>query len=184
MLSSVLIAYATRSGSTGEVAHAIAAAMHEAGVIAEVLPVSQVNSLAGREAVILGAPLYVGRFPKDFRLFLQLHRDALQTMRPWFFVLGPTRNEAKDFEAARKQAEKQLAAYPRLHPAELHVFGGRWNIANVPFPFSLVWRIPGNPLAKIPAEDIRDWRAIREWAQGIARQFCPAAQESHPSPVG
>jgi len=37
MQSSVLIAYATRSGSTGEVAEAIAAAMQEAGVPAEVL---------------------------------------------------------------------------------------------------------------------------------------------------
>src|SRR6478609_3853030 len=66
MQSSVLIAYATRSGSTGEVAEAIAAAMQEAGVPAEVLPVSQVTSLAGREAVILGAPIYIGKFPKDF----------------------------------------------------------------------------------------------------------------------
>ena len=51
MQSSVLIAYATRAGSTAEVAEAIADAMHAAGVPADVLPVSQVNSLAGREAV-------------------------------------------------------------------------------------------------------------------------------------
>ena len=89
MQSSVLIAYATRSGSTGEVAEAIAAAMQEAGVPAEVLPVSQVNSLAGREAVILGAPIYIGRFPKEFHEFLRLHHKALQTMHPWCFVLGP-----------------------------------------------------------------------------------------------
>jgi menaquinone-dependent protoporphyrinogen oxidase len=175
MLSSVLIAFATRSGTTAEVAEAIAAAMQEAGVRAEIQAVSQVNSLSGREAVILGAPLYVGRFPKDFRHFLRLHGDALATMRPWFFVLGPTRNEPKDFEGARKQAERQLAAYPRLHPADLHVFGGRWSTASLPFPFSLMRRLPGNPMSKIPAQDIRDWAAIREWAMGIAKQIRPAA---------
>ena len=175
MQSSVLIAFATRSGTTAEVAEAIAAAMQEAGVPAEIMAVSQVNSLAGREAVILGAPLYVGRFPKDFRLFLRLHRDALAAMRPWFFVLGPTRNEPKDFEAARKQAEQQLAHYTRLHPADLHIFGGRWSTTALPFPFSLVRRVPGNPLSRIPGEDIRDWAAIRDWAMGIAKQIRPAA---------
>jgi len=175
MQSSVLIAYATRSGSTADVAVAIAAAMREAGVPAEVVPVSQVNSLAGREAVILGTPLYIGRFPKEFREFLHLHQDALRAMHPWFFALGPTRRETKDFEAARNQAQKQLTRYPWLRLADLHVFGGRWSTSNLPFPFSLLRRIPGNPLGKIPAEDIRDWAAIREWAAGIARTIKSAA---------
>lgn len=175
MLSSVLIAFATRSGATAEVAEAIAAAMQEAGVSAEIQAASQVNSLTGREAVILGAPLYVGRFPKEFRHFLRLHRDALSIMRPWFFVLGPTRNNPKDFEAAQNQAENQLAQFPHLHPADLHVFGGRWSTAGLPFPFSLLRRLPGNPLNKVPQEDIRDWGAIRQWATGIARQIRHAA---------
>lgn len=175
MASAVLIAYATRSGSTAEVAAAMAAAIEEAGVPAEVLPVSQVNSLAGREALILGAPLYVGRFPREFHRFLRLHHQALHSMRPWLFVLGPTRNQPQDFEAARKQADKQLQRYPWLHPADMHVFGGRWSAENLPFPFSLVRRIPGNPMSKIPADDIRDWAAIREWSIGIARGIKPAA---------
>jgi menaquinone-dependent protoporphyrinogen oxidase len=175
MLSSVLIAYATRGGSTAEVAQTMAAAMQEAGVPTEVLPVSQVNSLAGREALILGAPLYMGHFPKEFHQFLRLHREVLHGARPWLFVLGPTRNQPKDFEGALSQAEKQLSRYPWLHPADLHIFGGRWNPQNVPFPFSLMLRLPGNPLGKIPAEDIRDWAAIREWSLGIARRIKPAA---------
>jgi menaquinone-dependent protoporphyrinogen oxidase len=175
MQSSVLIAYATRSGSTAEVADAVAVGMQESGVAAEVLPVHQINSLVGREALVLGAPLYIGHFPKEFHQFLRLHRDALHGMRPWLFVVGPTRNQSKDFEDARRQAEKQLASYPWLHPAELRIFGGRWSMQELPFPFSLMRRIPGNPLSKVPAEDIRDWAAIREWSMGIARRIRPAA---------
>ena len=175
MLSSVLIAFATRSGSTAEVAEAIAAAMKEAGVPVEILAVSQINSLTGREAVILGAPLYVGRFPKEFHRFFRLHHEALRAMRPWFFVLGPVKNKPQDFESAQKQAEKQLARYPWLRPAELRVFGGRWSTAALPFPFSLMRRLPGNPLNKIPADDIRDWGAIRQWAATIAKQIKSAA---------
>ena len=180
----VLIAYATRSGSTLEVAEAIGAALEDAGAAATVLPVAQVSTLSDYTSVILGGPLYIGRFPKEFRNFIRSQREGLERCQPWCFVLGPTRNETKDFDAARTQALKQLSRYPWLHPVELKVFGGRWSMASVPFPFSLVRRIPGNPLGKIPAQDIRDWGAIREWAQGIARQLEPAAQECHPTPVG
>src|SRR6266567_5141091 len=112
MRSSVLIAYATRAGSTSEVAEAIAAEMQEASVAAEVLPVSQVTSLAGREAVILGAPIYIGRFPKEFHEFIHLHQEALCTMRPWLFVLGPIKNNPQEFVGAQKQAERQLGRHP------------------------------------------------------------------------
>lgn len=175
MRSSVLIAYATRGGSTGEVAQAIAAAMAEAGLPAEAQAVEQVDTLSGREAIILGAPLYVGRFPKEFHRFLRVHREALHRQHPWFFAVGPTRNREEDFEGARKQAEKQLSAYPWLDVKDVQVFGGRWSMQNLPFPFSLLLRIPGNPLKKIPMEDIRDWAAIRAWGTGVARQIRPAA---------
>lgn len=175
MLSSVLIAYATRGGSTGEVAHAIAASMDEAGVPAEVLPVGQVNTLSGREALILGSPLYVGRFPKEFHQFLRLHHEALRGMRPWMFVVGPTRNKPEDFDGSRKQAERQLGAYPWLQLKDVHVFGGRWSMGALPFPFSLLGKLPGNPMKKIPGDDIRDWMGIREWARTLAQQIRPAA---------
>lgn len=175
MRSSVLIAYATCSGSTREVAQAIAAAMDETGVPAEVQAVEDIETLAGREAVVLGAPLYAGRFPKEFRRFLRRTREALRGQHPWFFVVGPTRNRPEDFESARKQAERQLRAFPWLNVKEMDVFGGRWSMANLPFPFSLLKRIPGNPMKKIPAEDIRDWAAIRAWGIAIAKQIRPAA---------
>ncbi len=175
MRSSALIVYATRSGSTGEVAQAIAAAMDEAGVPAEVQAVQEVATLSGKQAIILGAPLYIGRFPKEFHQFLRFHREALHGRRPWFFVVGPTRNRAEDFEAARKQAARQLSAYPWLYVKDVQVFGGRWGLQNLPFPFSLLRRIPGNPLKKIPAEDIRDWAAIRTWGMAVAQQIRTAA---------
>ncbi len=175
MPADILIAYATRSGSTAEVAEAIGASLREAGLKPEVLPMRLVESLEGRTAVILGAPLYIGRFPDEFQKFLARHRNALALMRPWCFVLGPTRTEPKDFEAARNQATKQLDRYRWFHPADLQIFGGKWDVNTLKFPFSLARTLHLIPASMNSTTDIRDWEAIRAWSEGIARQLKPAA---------
>src|SRR5262249_55584606 len=115
-------------------------------------------------------------FPKEFHQFIHDHRECLEKLAPWCFALGPTRNEPADFEAARNQATKQLSRYPWLAPAELHVFGGRWDVATLPFPLRLVRRLPGRPMDKIPSSDIRDWAEIQEWAIAVARQIKSAGR--------
>jgi len=175
MLASVFVAYSSCSGSTAEVAQAIGASMRKSGLAVNVAPISQVDSVPRMAAVILGAPLYMGRFPKEFHRFLARQRAALEILKPWCFVLGPTRTNPGDFEAARHQAVKQLCRYDWFCPADVHVFGGRWDPKTLPFPFSLAARLPWLPLAKIPVADVRDWTEIDGWADGIARQIKPAA---------
>jgi menaquinone-dependent protoporphyrinogen oxidase len=175
MLADLLIAYATRAGSTAEVAESLAASLREAGLLVEVQPMSQVESLLEWKALVIGAPLYFGRFPGEFHKFLARHREALELIHPWFFALGPTKDDPKIFEAARGEAEKELGKNPWLHLRELQVFGGKWDPRTMPFPFSLIKLLPMNPIGKVPASDIRDWVAIREWAQAIAPQVKSAA---------
>jgi menaquinone-dependent protoporphyrinogen oxidase len=171
----ILIAYVTRGGSTAEVAEAIATSLRAEGLTADVLPMSRLDSLEGRTTLILGAPLYIGRLPDEFHKFVERHHQALAALRPWCFVLGPTRVLPGDFEAARNQAKKQLDRYPWLLPAEVQIFGGRYDMKHLPFPFSIVRHIPLFPANKIPGSDIRDWVAIRKWAIAIAHQLKPAA---------
>ncbi len=175
MGASIVIAYATRAGSTAEVAESIDATLREFGLWADLMPVSRVESLQGTTALILGTPLYMGSFPKDFHKFAVRHRSWLEMRSPWCFVLGPTRTDTADFEAAQEQAAKQLARYSWIKPAEVKIFGGRWDSELLPFPFSLLRRLPLNPMKKIPGSDVRDWDAIREWAKAIAHQIKSAA---------
>jgi menaquinone-dependent protoporphyrinogen oxidase len=175
MSPSVLIAYATRGGSTREVAQALGTVLREAGMKPQVLSVDEVHSIPAGAIVILGAPLYMGRFPKEFYRFLKAHHAALATSQCWCFVLGPTRAEVSDFAAAKQQALRQFARFGWFQPVELQIFGGRWDAMHLSFPFSLVRYLPMNPLAKIPPSDMRDWPAIRAWAEGIAGQISTAA---------
>lgn len=171
MSSLILIAYATRSGSTGDVAEQIGASMREAGLDAEVQPVQKVQSITGKAAIILGTPLYFGQFPSNFRKFLIRHRQALDSLSPWCFVLGPVRRDPVDFDAARNQAVRQFERFPWLHPAEVHVFGGCWSLDRMPFPFTLVRHLP----VENTGDDIRDWVAVQNWAHGIVQQMEPQA---------
>jgi menaquinone-dependent protoporphyrinogen oxidase len=159
------------------VAQAIAKSMNEAGVRAEARPTTQVEFIADAQPLILGTALYVGHFPKEFHRFLDSFQLQLSQVRPWIFVLGPTENDPKHFTAAEEQAHKELAKHSWLHPADVRVLGGKWDpkTMKVPFPFSLVLRLPGNPMSKIPASDIRDWEWIRTWATAIADRLNAAA---------
>ncbi len=175
MLPEVLIAYTTRGGSTAEIAEALGAGLRDRGVMVSVQPMQCVESLQSWTAIILGAPLYIGRFPRDLHRFLAHHREELAGLRSWFFAIGPTENKPKDFDAARQQALRQLTAYPWFHPVELRILGGRFDLQHLPFPYSLLRHLPAAAIRKFPSGDIRDWAAIRAWGQEIAGQVKPAA---------
>ncbi len=87
---------------------------------------ANVESIADETAVVLGAALYVGHFPKEFHRFVTRFQRELGNVRPWIFVLGPTENEPKHFSQAEEQARKELAKYPWLHAADVRVMGGRF----------------------------------------------------------
>jgi menaquinone-dependent protoporphyrinogen oxidase len=170
MPDAVLVAYATRYGSTQEVAAAVAAVLRERGLEVEVQPARQVCSLAGYGAVVLGAPLFMYRWHKDALRFLSRHREAL-TGRPLaLFALGPTHetHDAQEWQDSRAQLDKELAQFPWLAPVAKEVFGGKYDPTKLRFPMSLF-------AGAAPASDIRDWTAIRAWADGLAPKLRPAS---------
>lgn len=165
----VLVTYASRYGSTQEVAEAIAASLRERGLELDIQPLQEVHALEGYGAVVLGAPIFYGRWHKDARRFLSRHREAL-TQRPVaIFALGPLGTEEKDMQGARASLDKALANFPWLAPMALEVFVGKYDPAKLRFPEKL---IPA--LRQLPASDLRDWKAIRAWAGSLAEKLQPA----------
>ena len=167
----VLVTYATRSGSTEEVALAVAQTLRESGVVVETQPVRSVHSLERYGAIVLGVPLYMGRFHKDARRFLSAHRNALTEMPVALFVLGAVQRGEKDWAGARTQLNKELAKYPWFSPVSPQMFGGKFDPLKLNFPYSLI-----PPLRKLPAGDARDWTAIRAWANDLVSVLQPVPQ--------
>jgi menaquinone-dependent protoporphyrinogen oxidase len=170
MSTSVLVAYATNYGSTREVAEAVGAALHDAGLRVDSQPAGSVRGLAGYDAVVLGAALYMFRVHKDARRFLSRHGKELRGLPTAVFALGPFHDEEKEWQGAREQLDKELARYPGLQPIARQVFGGKFEPAMLRPPWSLLPALKG-----LPASDIRDWEAIRAWAADLAPRLANKA---------
>jgi menaquinone-dependent protoporphyrinogen oxidase len=120
---------------------------------------------------VLGAPLYIGHWHKDAQRFLARHREALVARPVALFTLGPTQSAEQEWESVRAQLKQELAKYPWLQPVALELFGGKYDPARLRFPDSVLARLPASPLRQRPASDVRDWMAIRAWANSLAAQI-------------
>jgi menaquinone-dependent protoporphyrinogen oxidase len=173
----ILVTYASRYGSTQEVAEAIAATLHEHELEIDLQPMRAVRTLEGYSAVVMGAPLYIGHWHKDMQSFLSRHREALMQRPVAMFTLGPTQPDKKEWEGVRVQLEQEMAKYPWLKPTATELFGGKYDPEKLRFPDTLLAKLPATPLRQMPASDIRDWTAIRAWAGNLVTQLQPALSQ-------
>jgi menaquinone-dependent protoporphyrinogen oxidase len=166
MSASILVAYATRYGSTEEVAEAIAATLRENGLPVDCRSVRDVRDMAGYSAVVLGAPLYMYRWHRAARRFVSRHREALRQLPLALFALGPTHDphDEEEWRESRTQLDKELSKFPWLTPIALELFGGQFDPENLRFPLNVF-------AGQEPATDIRDWSAIRNWANELAAKL-------------
>ncbi len=162
MSRSVLVGYATRYGSTQEVAEAIASALHDSGGAVDLKPLREVRSLEAYRAVVLGAPLFMFHLHKDALDFLSRHRKAIANLPVAVFVLGPVHDphDDKEWQDSRLQLDKELAKFPWFSPLTIEIFGGKYDPTALRFPLKMF-------AGAEPASDIRDWDAIRAWAESL-----------------
>jgi len=160
MARSVLVAYATKEGSTREVAEAIAGTLRAEGLEVELHAAGEVGDVGGYDGVVLGGALYMARWHPDARRFLRRHRKALAALPVAVFGMGPLTLAERDVAGSRRQLERALAKTPEVHPVSVAIFGAVVDPAKLHFPFS-----------HMPATDARDWDAIRAWAEEVAAEL-------------
>ena len=110
----------------------------------------------------------MGRLLKEFHEFVERFRIPLSKMQVWCFVLGPVENKPEQFVDAERQALAQFARHGWLIPMDIRIFGGRWDVQRMGFPWSLLKLLPEKKLA---AMDARDWDAIRQWSKELGGQI-------------
>src|SRR5512139_346122 len=137
MSVSILIGYATRYGSTQEVAEVVAAKLREIGLEVELQPMREVRALAGYSAVVLGAPLYMFRWHKDAHRFLDKYQRELTNGLPIaVFAGGPIEDTDEQWHDRRGDLDRELAKHPWLKPVAVQLIGGKFDPTKLRFPYS------------------------------------------------
>lgn len=150
-MTHVLVAYATRHGSTEQVAGAIAAVLRAQGCDATVVDAGSVRApVTGYDLVILGAPLYSGRWHAGARRFLRRHRRELVSLPVAVFALGPRRDDEEAWRRSWLQLDRALARRPWFVPVSVGLFGGA-----------------DPPRRQGERRDLRDWGEIGEWTRKL-----------------
>ena len=162
MRPTVLVAYASKHGSTREVAEAIAGTLHEEGLPVLIREADSVKSLEQFGAVVLGGSIYMGRWHSHAKKFVRRHHEALKAMPVALFALGYMEQDKR--ESSEVQLRRVLEQLPAVEPDQTAVFGGVINPAELPF-----------PLSKAEYQDARDWDEIRDWTRSFAAALMVAA---------
>jgi menaquinone-dependent protoporphyrinogen oxidase len=175
MSASILVGYATRYGSTKEVAEAIAATLRDAGLEVKIRPLGEIDSFEGYHAVVLAAPLYMGGQSKDESRFLERHHAVLSEQPVALFALGPLgASDEKEWQDVRAMLEQQVTKFPWLALVAMELFGDKYDPATLRLPDNPIARLPASPLPQRAAGDADYWTAIRAWASQLAAQLQPA----------
>jgi menaquinone-dependent protoporphyrinogen oxidase len=168
MAEDVLIAYASKRGSTEQVARRIGEALRGQGFSTRIEPAGKCRDLDGFRAVVLGGSIYVGRLHRDARKFMRRNRKALASMPLAVFALGPAKDTEEDFASSRRQLDQALEKATGIKPRAIAVFGGVIDPGKLRFPFN-----------RMPKADVRDWEQIHSWAEGLAAELDLEAESVH-----
>lgn len=171
----VLVTFASKHGSTREIAEAIAETLREGGLDAECMRAHDVHSLSGYHAVVLGSAVYMKRWRREARHFLRRHASELPDRAFWVFSSGPVGDPANETEGSDEWMEPKhtVETAIKLGARDHAVFGGSIDPE--------VKGIPASAMARgIPSEflDRRDWDEIRGWAADIATQLVGAGSRA------
>lgn len=191
----VLVTYATMSGSTAEVAQAVADGIAASGAEVEVRPLDKVLHLSGYHAVALGAPMVMGWHRAAIR-FLKKQRKAFKNVPVAMFAtaMSLTAQGETAVQGVPVSVDPSLAKVPQdpvrlslrerwaniAHyatpmlqaagpnkPVSVAFFGGRMDYTRLkPLPRLFVMLV-----IQAPPGDKRNWQFIRSWASSLPELF-------------
>lgn len=168
MTDRILVAYATRTGSTAEVADRIARRLCEAGLSAKARPVTEVTRLWGYSGAVLGSAVRYGSWLPEMTDFVSANRDGLSAMPVAYFTMHMLAL-GDDPAASAERAKYTAKARDLVTPAREAFFEGMIDPARLSFLDRLAVH-----LVKSPVGDRRDWARIGAWADELAPRLASA----------
>lgn len=172
----VLVAYATRGGSTREIAEAVADELRQTDHLVTIAACDTAPDADDFDAVVIGSALYTGRWLPAATRYLRRQSRALAGRPTLLFQSGPCGPDLGSAPVPRAIG----VLTRRLGLAEPTTFHGRLDPARITGRFSR-WIA-----TSVPAGDFRDWDAIRRWSYAIGGGLpaSPGRRTAPPAPPG
>ena len=167
-MNKILVAYASKAGSTREVAEIVAKQLDEKGFKVDLLPAKKVKRINDYHGVVFGTAIRITKPVGEGRRFAKKFGNQLQNMPAAVFSLGLAMKE--DTPENRKQTEGFLAPIiEAINPFSVAMFGGKLDYETLSPMFRYVFS--RDTSGQMVEGDWRNWDEIHEWTTSLAQHF-------------
>ncbi len=164
-----IVVYASRYGSTKEIAEFIAGKLRKQGVEAEAFSADAAPDPEGYDAAVIGSAVYMEHWMGEAAEYVRRNRAALASRPVWLFSSGPL--ELKEETSLDDLEPKEIAEFRELiRPRGHRVFFGALNPKKLGFMHRSLRKLPA-ARAILPEGDFRNWSDIEAWTDAIAREL-------------
>jgi menaquinone-dependent protoporphyrinogen oxidase len=161
----VLVAYATRAGSTAGVAERIAEVLNRNGFAAEAARANEARDIASYDAVILGSAVRAGKLMPEALKFMDKNKTALASKPFAAFIVCLAMKEPG--EKSRVTAGAYLdQVRQQVRPLREGFFAGAYDPQKLDFVSRQIMK-----MIKAPPGDFRKWDEVEAWAASLAPLF-------------
>jgi menaquinone-dependent protoporphyrinogen oxidase len=159
----ILVAYASKHGSTQGIAERITEKLRQLGKEVEVKPMDAVENPGSYGAFVIGSAIYYGSWLKDATEWVRRNQAIFAGHPVWLFSSGPLGTDVNDAE----QQPKEIAEFREaIGPRDQQIFFGAIDHSKLSFGERMMAKA-----VRAPEGDFRDWKAIEDWAESIAKDL-------------
>ncbi|MCX4092427.1 flavodoxin domain-containing protein [Nocardia sp. alder85J] len=163
----IAVLYATAQGSTREIADFIGADLAGRGACVDVTDFAHAPDPSTVDAVVLGSAVHNRALLPAVADYVHSYRNELAALDVWLFSvgLGPALRGPIGRRIGSRVPARIAAVRDEIVPRDYRAFAGHYERAGVDLPARILFRLLGGTRYG----DLRDWTAIRDWTDGIAK---------------
>jgi menaquinone-dependent protoporphyrinogen oxidase len=160
-----LVTYASKAGSTTEIAERIAKNLSAKGLVVDFLPIEKVKDLTAYQSVVVGSAIRAGNLLSGAKTFILKHQSELQQKHFSLFIVCLTMKDDT------KENCDTVSAYlepirSQVKPDKEGLFAGAINMRTLGFIERTMMKV-----MKATDGDYRDWDTIDTWSQELAQEL-------------
>jgi menaquinone-dependent protoporphyrinogen oxidase len=164
----ILVTYASRSGSTAEIAEAIRKTLNQNSTQVDLLPMQDVKDLSQYDAVVAGSAIRGSKWLPEAMDFIRSHQAALLKKPVATFTVCIMLAMSNSNQYRQTVAGWVEPVRVQVRPVSEGLFAGRLDSTKLPLTFDTLKLQLVVALGIFPKTDRRDWNAIQTWAENLS----------------